>query len=108
MSDLTARTWERPCTCDTYGSRNGYCTWALCRCWHHDDLTLTPRRTDMTLYDADTDNPIGPATREQAAASYADDNDDNGAILIDAQGNVVRPGTWDADQPEVRKVYVGR
>jgi uncharacterized protein YuzE len=60
----------------------------------------------MTLYDADTDNPIGPATPEQVAASYADDNTDNGAILIDRDGNVIGPDTWDAQETGTRKVYV--
>lgn len=26
---------KRPCTCDTYGSNTGICTWGRCTCWHH-------------------------------------------------------------------------
>jgi hypothetical protein len=29
---------DRPCTCDSYGSTTGFCTWARCTCWHHDDV----------------------------------------------------------------------
>jgi len=59
----------------------------------------------MNLYD-ENGNVIGPATAEQIAASNAsDDAGHNGGILIDADGDVIKDGSWDAQQPGVRKVY---
>ena len=57
-----------------------------------------------TLHDADTADKIGPATVEQTEASLA--AGDTGVILIDADGDVIEPGTWAAQQPGTRKVYV--
>lgn len=55
-------------------------------------------------YASETGAEIGPATAEQYAASIK--AGDEGHILIDADGDVVEPGTWAAQQPGVRKVYV--
>lgn len=57
-----------------------------------------------TLYDFETGEPIGPATTFQTAASFMAGPE--GHILIDADGDVVEPGTWAAQQPGTRKVYV--
>jgi hypothetical protein len=59
----------------------------------------------MTLYDATTAEPIGPATPEQAEASLAEGSE-TGIILIDRDGNVVTPGTYDALETGTRKAYV--
>lgn len=56
------------------------------------------------LFDSDTAELIGPATEAQIAASLA--AGETGHILIDADGDVIEPGTWAAQQPGVRKVYV--
>lgn len=58
----------------------------------------------MNLYDADTNSLITEANSEQAQASYA--SDPTGVILIDLDGNVIADGTWESQQPGVRKVYV--
>lgn len=57
-----------------------------------------------TLYDADTAEPIGPATGAQASASLA--AEPTGIILIDADGDPVAEGSWGARQPGTRAVYV--
>jgi hypothetical protein len=56
------------------------------------------------LFDAETSREIGPATYRQSQASAT--AGDTGIILIDADGDVVIDGTWEAQQPGVRKVYV--
>lgn len=56
------------------------------------------------LFDYATGDKIGPATPEQIAASL--DAGDTGAILIDADGTVIADGSWEAQQPGVRTVYV--
>ncbi len=59
------------------------------------------------LYDADTAERIGPATAAQVEASDLAAQRDGGAgvILIDADGDVCPVGSWDAQQPGVRRVY---
>lgn len=57
-----------------------------------------------TLVDVDTCESLGVATAEQATASY--EAGSNGLILIDADGDVVTDGSWEAMQPGVRAVYV--
>lgn len=58
------------------------------------------------LYDADTAEPIGPATTEQHEASdRSDEKGEHGVILIEAEGNVCPAGSWDAQQPGTRRVY---
>lgn len=59
--------------------------------------------TTASLYDSDTAELIGPATTAQIEASMATDE---GHILIDSDGDVVTDGTWAAQQPGVRRVYV--
>ncbi len=60
--------------------------------------------TDWKVLDSDTNQVIWTtATLEQWWASQATDE---GHILVDADGRVVQPGTWEAQQPGVRKVYV--
>lgn len=56
------------------------------------------------LYDAETNEPIGPATSEQIAASLS--AKPTGGILVDRDGDVVEEGSWAAQQPGVRTVYV--
>lgn len=56
------------------------------------------------LFDADTAEKIGPATPEQTEASFAAGY--TGIILVDVDGDVVIDGTWSAQQPGVRSVYV--
>lgn len=58
-----------------------------------------------TLYDAGTDEDLGPATFEQVDASYHEDTG-TGIILVDGEGFVLQPGSWDDGQPGVRRVYV--
>lgn len=58
------------------------------------------------LWDSDTDENLGPATPEQAKASASEPSGE-GLILIDDKGDVVTPGSWTAQQPGVRRVYVG-
>ena len=63
--------------------------------------------TTHHLYDADTGDIIGPATREQVDAS--DDAEARGGyggvFLIDQDGDVIAEGSWDAQRPGVRRVY---
>lgn len=75
--------------------------------------TLASNVFDMTnttntkhLFDLATGDKIGPATADQIEASFSDDAGETGAILIDADGDVVVDGTWEAQQPGVRAVYV--
>ena len=58
---------------------------------------------DGELRDGDTDASIRPATAAEIVQSLATAE---GGILIDADGDVVQDGTWAAQQPGVRKVYV--
>lgn len=60
--------------------------------------------TTFRLFDGDTTDEIGPATAAQIEASLA--AGDTGLILIDGDGDVVEDGTWAAQQPGVRKVFV--
>lgn len=60
-------------------------------------------RPAWSLHDGDTGELIGPATDAQVAASLAELD---GHFLIDADGDVVYDGTWPAQQPGIRKVYV--
>lgn len=60
--------------------------------------------SNLSLYDGDTAELLGPATDAQVAASVAAKPD--GIILIDADGDVVEPGSWAAERIGVRKVYV--
>lgn len=57
-----------------------------------------------TLHDYLTGERLGTATPAQVEASLA--ADDEGVIMIDADGNVITPGTWAAQQPGTRSVYV--
>lgn len=66
----------------------------------HTNTTWTPE-----LFDAETGDLIGHATVDQVSATI-DDAGDTGIILIDADGDVVTPGGWAAQQPGVRRVYV--
>jgi hypothetical protein len=59
---------------------------------------------DWRLHDGDTGADLGAATPAQIVASLADEP--YGIILVDADGDVVSPGTWAAQQPGVRSVYV--
>ena len=69
------------------------------------DALITKHRPDWALYDADTGEMIGKPTGEQIDASLADAA--GGRILIDADGEViVDAGSWAAQQPGVRRVYV--
>lgn len=61
-----------------------------------------PQPTEM-LHDSDTTEVIGVATAEQIEASH---RTVEGHILVDADGDVVEPGTWAAQQPGVRRCYV--
>lgn len=54
------------------------------------------------LYDYDNAEDLGVATAEQIAAC---DNAPGEVILIDADGDVIAPGSWDAQQRGVRSVY---
>jgi hypothetical protein len=60
--------------------------------------------TTPQLRTADTDEVIGEATPAQIEASLA--AGDTGIILIDADGDVIDDGTWAAQQPGVRRVWV--
>jgi hypothetical protein len=66
---------------------------------HHTDTTHA-----RSLHDSDTGDRIGCATVDQIDASYR--AGDTGEILIDTDGDVVSSGSWAAQQPGVRKVYV--
>lgn len=68
------------------------------------ETLVEQHRPDWSLFDADTAERIGDATDAQVAASLAAKPD--GGILIDADGDVVIDGTWPAQQPGVRRVYV--
>jgi len=57
------------------------------------------------LYDLATGEEIGAATDAQCSASMDADNV-NGAFLIDCDGNIVEVGSWEAQQPGVRSVFV--
>jgi hypothetical protein len=58
-----------------------------------------------TLYDADTAEPIGPATPEQRAAGDATGG--GGTFRVYGTGNVVPPGQDYSSLPQpVRRVYV--
>jgi len=59
--------------------------------------------TGAELRDSDTDEAIWSATPAQWWASQATVE---GYIVVDADGSVVTDGTWDAQQPGVRKCYV--
>jgi len=65
--------------------------------------TTETNTTTRDLIDAETGKRIGYATAEQA--EYSDDAQD-GIISIDADGNVVVPGTWVYDNCERRQVWV--
>lgn len=67
-----------------------------------EEHTMTTTTTH-DLYDYDTSERIGTATPEQIAA--CDAAGEAGAILIDADGDVIAQGSWDAQQPGVRTVY---
>jgi hypothetical protein len=56
------------------------------------------------LHDYNTGDKISPATPEQIEASLA--AGDTGIILVDADGNVVAKGSWEAQQSGVRTAYV--
>lgn len=64
--------------------------------------------TTRNLYDGETGELIGPATEAQCIASdRAMEDGQWGAILIDADGDVIRDeSSWDAQQPGVRAVWV--
>jgi hypothetical protein len=74
---------------------------------HTEKGTLMDDEYMPQLYDANTAEPIGPATPEQVAAcdAAALENDGSGVFLIDADGDPVADGSWDAAQPGVRRVY---
>lgn len=72
---------------------------------HHRDMSNhTTTEYFDELFDADTNDAIGPATADQINASLA--AGPTGIILIDADGDVVEFGTWPANQKGVRRVYV--
>lgn len=62
------------------------------------------RTAAYDLYDIETGEKIGPATQDQIDASLA--AGDEGGIVIDSDGDVVDDGSWGAQQPGSRKVYV--
>lgn len=59
--------------------------------------------TSYDLIDGETNETIGRATAEQIEASFATDA---GWILVNADGDLVADGSWDAQQPGIRKAYV--
>jgi len=62
--------------------------------------------TGHRLMDSGTAEDLGPATDAQAEASNrSEDAGQNGHFLIDADGDVLAAGTWDARQLGVRAVY---
>jgi hypothetical protein len=63
----------------------------------------SPDKIVAELHDSETNEVLGDATNEQITHSLSTVE---GHILVDADGNVVQPGTWAAQQPGVRKVYV--
>jgi hypothetical protein len=67
-------------------------------------IVASATTTGADLMDADTGDKIGAATPAQIEASLA--AGDTGIILIDADGDVVDDGTWAAQQPGVRRVWV--
>jgi hypothetical protein len=64
--------------------------------------------TEPTIHDADTGDLIGPASPAHIAAGRTAEAKDGGAglFLVDAELRQVAAGTWAADQPGVRRVYV--
>lgn len=68
---------------------------------HHTATVTTDART---LHDSDTGELIGTATAAQIDAS--DGAGHTGHILIDTDGDVVTVGTWAAQQPGIRRVWV--
>lgn len=71
--------------------------------WRDNAERLIEQQPAWTLHDSDTGEMLGPATNAQVDASLAELD---GHILIDADGDVVLEGTWPAQQPGVRRVYV--
>lgn len=77
-----------------------------------DDQTMTVEvtrfETPYELFDSRTGEKIGPATADQIDESLGAAEVDGGfgGILIDADGNVIADGTWAAQQPGVRAVFV--
>lgn len=59
------------------------------------------------LYDAETGEDLGVATPAQSAASERAMVYDSGRghILVDSDGNVIEPSSWDAQQAGVRTVF---
>ena len=55
------------------------------------------------LRDSDSGEDLGPATSQQARESA---RTVEGHILVDADGHVVEPGSWAAQQPGIRRVWV--
>lgn len=62
---------------------------------------------EADLYDADTGDKLGRATRGQVEASILAADKDGGAgiVLINEDGQVVGAGSYDAQQFGVRRVY---
>ena len=65
---------------------------------------MTTNTTAQYLYEYNTSDKIGPATSDQIEASLA--AGDTGTILVDADGNVVADGSWEAQQSGVRTAYI--
>jgi hypothetical protein len=58
------------------------------------------------LIDTETHETITTTpSREVIEASLAEPTG-TGTVLVDSDGDVVRDGTWDAQQPGVRRAYV--
>jgi len=68
-------------------------------------MTTTTPHPYGSLYDADTADYIGPATKAQLAASD-DAKGYSGIFTMDADGDPCRTGSWDEQQPGTQKVYV--
>jgi hypothetical protein len=66
----------------------------------------TTRPYIFRLVDAGTGEDLGLALPEQIQASYRDTEDPTGIILVALDGTPVTPGTWESQQPGVRRVYV--
>ncbi len=59
------------------------------------------------LLDADTNELIRALSAHDSELVVASATADGGVILVDADGELVAEGSWDASQPGVRRAYVG-
>jgi hypothetical protein len=69
-------------------------------------MTFSRHHDDQVLIDARTNTEIGTATPEHVAASDESERQgQHGIFLINADQQVVTPGSWDATQTTCRVVY---